>query len=95
MAKSRVPRAGRPATGVRPGQKASERPRLTMRLPDESLMLLKAIGRAVDAPAWRVMADALQAYMGERSVLSNEQRRAVVALLRLDPSGEVGASPIA
>ena len=88
MTKTRAPRAGRPASGVRPGEKASAYPRLTMRLPDDSLMLLKAIGRAVDAPAWRVMVEALQAYMGERPALSPPQRRAVVALLRLTPSGE-------
>ena len=85
MAKTRAPGAGRPATGLRPGEKASEYQRLTMRLPDESIVLLKAIGRAVDAPAWRVMVDALRAYMGEAPALSAEQRRAVRALLRLTP----------
>jgi hypothetical protein len=54
-----------------------------MRLPDESLALLKAIARAVDAPAWRVMVSALRAYSGEGPSLSAEQRRALRALLRL------------
>ena len=85
MAKSPAPRARRPAASVRPGDKATELPRLTMRLPDHSLALLKAIGRAVDAPASRVMVDALEAYMGERPVLSKAQRSVVVALLRLNP----------
>ena len=84
MAKTRAPGAGRPTTGLRPGEKASEYQRLTMRLPDESLQLLKAIGRAVDAPAWRVMVDALAAYAGDGPVLTVEQRRVVRALLRLD-----------
>ena len=83
MAQTRATRAGRPATGVRPGEKASEYQRLTMRLPDDSLALLKAIGRAVDAPAWRVMVEALRAYMGDAPALSSEQRRAVRQLLRL------------
>jgi predicted transcriptional regulator len=68
---------------LRPGEKASEYQRLTMRLPDDSLALLKAIARAVDAPAWRVMVDALRAYVGEAPALSPEQRRAARALLRL------------
>ena len=52
-----------------------------MRLPDDTLVLLKAIGRAVDAPARRVMVDALRAYyMGEAPALSAEQRRVVRAL---------------
>ena len=83
MAQTRQSRAGRPATGVRPGEKASEYQRLTMRLPDDSLALLKAIGRAVDVPAWRVMVEALRAYMGDAPALSAEQRRAVRQLLRL------------
>jgi hypothetical protein len=76
-------RAGRPATGLRPGEKASEYQRLTMRLPDDSIRLLKATARAVDAPAWRVMVDALRAYVGDTDVLTDEQRRAVRTLLRL------------
>jgi hypothetical protein len=75
--------AGRPATGVRPGEKASEYQRLTVRLPDDSIVLLKAVGRAVGAPAWRVMVDALRAYVGEAPVLSAGQRRVVRALLKL------------
>ena len=47
------------------------------------MALLKAIARAVDAPAWRVMVDALRAYVGEAPALSPEQRRAARALLRL------------
>ena len=49
------------------------------------MILLQAIGRAIDAPEWRVMVDALRAYVGEGPVLSAAQRRAVVALLRLNP----------
>ena len=83
MSATRHPQAGRPATGLRPGEKASEYQRLTMRLPDESLVLLKAIGRAIDMPAWRVMVEALRAYVGDGPVLTAEQRRAARALLRL------------
>ena len=47
------------------------------------MALLKAIARAVDAPAWRVMVDALRAYVGDGTPLSAEQRRATHVLLRL------------
>jgi hypothetical protein len=67
---TRRARAGRPATRLRPGEKASDYRRLTMRLPDDSLALLKAIARTVDAPAWRVMVDALRAYVGDAPALS-------------------------
>ena len=83
MSTTRRARAGRPATGLRPGEKSSEYPRLTMRLPKPSVTLVKAMARAIDAPAWQVMVEALHAYMGEGPILSAEQRRATRALLRL------------
>jgi hypothetical protein len=85
MAKKGKPRGttGRRPTGLRPGEKSSEYPRLTMRLPKPSVALVRAMARAIDAPAWRVMVAALHAYMGEGPMLSAEQRRATRALLRL------------
>jgi hypothetical protein len=53
------------------------------RLPEETLVLLKAIGRTIDQPAWRVMVEALRAYVGDGPVLTAAQRRAARALLRL------------
>jgi hypothetical protein len=85
MPKKGKPRGttGRLPTGLRPGEKSSDYPRLTMRLPKPSVALVKAMARAIDAPAWRVMVAALHAYMGEGPMLSDEQRRATRALLRL------------
>lgn len=80
--KARRP-AGRPTAGMRPGEKSSEYQRLTLRLPDDAVQLLKAIGRAVDKPGWRVMVDALRAHIGDAEPLSAEQRRAARALMRL------------
>jgi hypothetical protein len=75
---------GRPATGVRPGELASEYRRFTMRLPDETAARLSAIGRTVNQPAWRVIVDAVAAYLGEAPILTAEQRRAVRVLLKLE-----------
>ena len=85
MSPTRRARAGRPATHLRPGEKSSECARLTLRLPKPSIVLLKAMARAVDASAWRVMVEALHAYMGEGPILSEEQRRATRGLMRLRP----------
>jgi hypothetical protein len=73
---------GRRPTGVRPGEKASEYPRITLRLPDEALAELDAAGRAVGRPRWRVVMDAVRAYIGAAPVLSDAERRLVRGLLR-------------
>ena len=89
MNRKRRPGAGRPTAGLRPGEKSSEYQRLTMRLPPESVVLLKAIARTVDQPGWRVMVDALQAYVGAyeeptsmyaRQVLSERSRIEQIAV---------------
>jgi hypothetical protein len=63
MAKPPAPGPGRPATEVRPGEKGIESREVTTQLPDDSMMLLEAIGRALDSPTPRVMVDALNAYV--------------------------------
>jgi hypothetical protein len=73
---------GRPSTGVRPGEKASDYKRLTIRLPDDSLAAVDAIGRVTRVPAWRVIVDALAAYQGDGPALSDSDRRLVRGLLR-------------
>jgi predicted transcriptional regulator len=76
---------GRPLTGLRPGEKASEYKQLTVRLPDETLSALNAIGRVVSRPMWRVMVDAVAAYLGDGEALSESDRRLARALLRREP----------
>jgi hypothetical protein len=73
---------GRPATGLRPGERSTEYRRLTVRLPDDTLAALGAISRVVDRPLWRVLADAVAAYMGAGEALSERDRGLVRGLLR-------------
>ena len=73
---------GRPTTGLRVGEKASEYPRITMRLPADTLDLMRAISGVVQQPAWRVVVAALETYMGRTPPLSQEARRAVTAVRR-------------
>jgi hypothetical protein len=85
MAKSRQPqeRRGRPATGVRPGEKVSQYRRFMLRLPDDVRAELEAAAGALKQPAWRVVVDAIRAYVGSGPALSDEQKRVVRAVLKL------------
>ena len=74
---------GRPATGVRPGELVSEYKRFTVRLPDDVRSELDAAAGALRRPAWRVLVDAVRAYVGTGPALSDEERRAVRVVLRL------------
>lgn len=76
---------GRPPTGLRPGEKATDYRQMTIRLPDETLAALDAIGRVVKRPMWRVMVDAVAAYLGDGEALSESDRRLARALLRREP----------
>ena len=72
----------RSTTGIRPGEKASDYKRLTIRLPDDSLAALNAIARVTGRPAWRAIVDALAVYVGDQPVLSDPDRRLVRGLIR-------------
>ena len=61
--------SGRPATGMKLGEKASEYPRLTMRLPPATMAELDAASRAVGLPQWRVIVEAVR---GVDSVVAKE-----------------------
>ena len=85
MAKAREsPRpVGRPSTGMRPGEKASLYRRFTLRLPPETVAELDAAAGALRRPAWRVVVDAIKAYVGSGPALTDEERRAVRVVLKL------------
>lgn len=74
---------GRPATGIRAGEKVSEYRRFTMRLPDDVRAELEAAAGALKRPAWRVVIDAIRAYVGSGGALTEDERRVVRAVLRL------------
>jgi hypothetical protein len=74
---------GRRPTGIRSGEKVSEYRRFTVRLPDDVRAELDAAAGALRRPAWRVLVDAVRAYVGTGPALSDEERRAVRVVLRL------------
>lgn len=84
VSKAREPRGvGRPPAGVRPGERVKDYQRLSVRLPDDVRAELKAAAAALQRPEWRVLADALRAYTGSGSTLTEDQRRVVRAVLKL------------
>jgi len=76
-------RPGRKPTGYRPGEKVSDYQRLTVRLPDDVRAELDATAGALRRPQWRVLIDAIRAYAGTGPGLSDEQKRVVRAVLKL------------
>ena len=73
---------GRPTAGLRPGERASQYKRLTVRLPEEALTELIAAAQVLERPQWRVMVYAIHAYCGTGPSLTPEQRRQVQAKVR-------------
>ena len=80
---SNVSLRGRRPAGLRPGEKVSAYRRFTMRLPDDVRAELEAAAGALKRPAWRVIIDAIRAYVGGGPSLTDEERRAVRVVLKL------------
>ena len=78
---------GRRPTGIRPGEKVSDYRRFAVRLPDDVRAALEAVSGALRRPAWRVVIDAIQAYVGSGPGLTDEERRAVRVVLKLHTGG--------
>jgi hypothetical protein len=79
---------GHPPTGIRPGEKVSDYKRLTVRLPDDVRAELDAAAGALKCPQWRVLIDAIRAYVGSGPTLSDAERRVVRAVVRLHEKTE-------
>src|SRR6266851_9559780 len=67
----------RMTTGIRPGEKASDYQRLTIRLPEDVRDELEALSAAVRLPQWRVIVDAIRAYAGSGPTSADAVRRDV------------------
>jgi hypothetical protein len=68
---------------MNPGEKVSDYPRFAVRLPEDVRAELQAAAGALRRPAWRVLVDAIRAYVGSGPGLSDDERRAVRVVLRL------------
>ena len=67
-----VRRIGRPPAGAREGEKVKDYPQLSVRLPGDVKAKLHALSVLRARPQWRLIADAIDCYMRERS--EREQR---------------------
>lgn len=74
---------GHPPTGLRPGEKLSDYQRLTIRLPPDVRAELDATAYVLGRPQWRVLVDAIRAYVGSGAGLTEKERRRVRAAIRL------------
>ena len=71
------------AAALKAGEKSSEYKRLAVRLPDDVRSQVDAASAALRRPAWRIVVDAIRAYVGIGPALTDEERRAVRVVLRL------------
>jgi PAS domain S-box-containing protein len=78
---------GRPAAGLK-GQRTSEYPQLSVRLPPETRAALCALAEAQGRPMWRVLMDALSAWEWRQTT---RELRNTIAELR--PRARLGESP--
>jgi CheY-like chemotaxis protein/predicted DNA-binding protein len=69
---------GRPPAGQRPGERVSDYPRFALRLPEATYEVIQALAEASGTPQWRVISDAVDAYIAS---LPEDQRALVRELL--------------
>jgi predicted transcriptional regulator len=70
-------RIGRPPAGAREGEKVKDYPQLSVRLPDDVKATLQALSVMAARPQWRIVADAIDCYLRERTAA---ERRLVAEL---------------
>jgi hypothetical protein len=56
---------------------------MTVRLPDATFLQINALSRALGAPGWKVIAQAVGAYIGASEGLSAAQQAIAKAVLKL------------
>jgi predicted DNA-binding protein len=76
-------RIGRPPAGARAGEKVTDYPQVSIRLPVEIKAKLQAISAVAARPQWRVVAEAIEDYLRDRP---ESERRMVDELSRVRSS---------
>jgi len=71
-------RIGRPPAGARAGERVKDYPQLSIRLPGDVKAKLQAISLIASRPQWRIITDAIECYLRERS---DAERRMVEELV--------------
>jgi hypothetical protein len=73
------PARGRPREGVRPGERVRDYPTVTLRLPDDTRALLKAVGSHLNRPLWQTIRHLTVCFVRE---LPGRDRRTIVRKAR-------------
>jgi hypothetical protein len=60
-------RIGRPPAGAKEGEKVKDYPQLSIRLPGDVKAKLQALSVIAARPQWRIITDAIDCYLRERS----------------------------
>jgi hypothetical protein len=60
-------RIGRPPAGARAGEKVKDYPQLSIRLPGDVKAKLQALSLVASRPQWRIITDAIDCYLRERT----------------------------
>ena len=60
-------RIGRPPAGAHAGEKVKDYPQLSIRLPADIKAKLQALSLVSSRPQWRIITDAIECYLRERS----------------------------
>jgi predicted DNA-binding protein len=60
-------RIGRPPAGARAGERVKDYPQLSIRLPGEVKAKLQALSAVASRPQWRIITDAIECYVRDRS----------------------------
>jgi predicted DNA-binding protein len=71
-------RIGRPPAGAREGEKVKDYPQLSIRLPTDVKAKLQALSLIASRPQWRIITDAIDCYVRERT---DAERRMVEELV--------------
>src|SRR5262249_55064988 len=77
-ASSQAKRIGRPPAGARAGEKVKDYPQLSIRLPDEVKAKLQALSLVAARPQWRVITEAIEGYLGQRTEAEKKMIDALV-----------------
>lgn len=68
-------RRGRPRAGLRPGERVRDYPTVTVRLPDDTRALLKALCSHMELPLWQTIRHLTVCFV--RDLPGGERRRVV------------------
>jgi predicted DNA-binding protein len=60
-------RIGRPPAGAHAGEKVKDYPQLSIRLPEDIKAKLQALSLVSSRPQWRIITEAIECYLRERS----------------------------